>query len=163
MKIEYKPIGIVHSPFKKAEGVPIQPKFAKGVFGTVELFDEYTGGLKDIGGFSHIILLYHLHKSKGYSLEVIPFLDSKKRGLFATRAPRRPNPIGLSVVKLISVEKNNLHIECLDIIDGTPVLDIKPYVSEFDHRTKVKIGWLKSVQNRAKKADDRFTNKHYSE
>lgn len=155
---ELKPIGVIHSPFKVLDGMPIQPAGAAGVKGSVEVFGEYRAGLKDLDGFSHIILLYHLHRSKGFSLHVVPFMDSEPRGLFATRAPKRPNPIGLSVVQLDKIEDGVLHIQNVDILDGTPLLDIKPYVPEFDAQGKVRTGWLetarKNVSNR--KSDDRF-------
>ena len=157
-EITYKYIGTIHSPFKKTGDMPIQPGGAGGIKGTVEIKHEYIGGLKDIEGFSHIILIYHFHLSKGYSLEVIPFLDEYPRGIFSTRAPRRPNPIGLSIVKLIKVENNILHIENVDIVDNTPLLDIKPYVPKFDAPGEVKIGWLTKAQNEVKKkrSDHRF-------
>lgn len=157
VKIEYKPIGVVHSPNKHVKGAPIQPSRAKGVHGTVEVFEEYAEALCDLDGFSHVIVLFHMHKSKDYKLKVVPFLDNKLRGLFATRAPKRPNPIGLSVVKLLGIDGNKLSIEGVDMLDKTPVLDIKPYVSEFDHRVKVRIGWLEAARKRKKKvADERF-------
>ena len=131
-KITYNPIGVIHSPFKDIKGMPIQPAGAKGIAGTIEIKPEYVDGLQDIEGFSHIILIYHFHLAKGYSLKVKPFLDENLRGVFATRAPRRPNHIGISVVKLVRVEDTILHIEDIDIVDGTPLLDIKPYVPEFD-------------------------------
>jgi tRNA-Thr(GGU) m(6)t(6)A37 methyltransferase TsaA len=157
-KIEFHPIGIIHSPFKEQKGTPIQPKRGKGVSGRIELYPEYKEGLDDLDGFSHIILIYHLHLSKNCSLKVIPYLDDVQRGLFATRAPRRPNPIGLSVVQLDKIEGATLHISDLDIIDGTPLLDIKPYVPDFDENESIKIGWLtgKSRQAKKKNADDRF-------
>jgi tRNA-Thr(GGU) m(6)t(6)A37 methyltransferase TsaA len=142
MDIKYRPIGVINTQFKDTGGVPIQPTKAKGVQGRVTLFKEFTDGLKDLVGFSHIILLYHFHLSKNYTLNVIPFLDDKPRGLFATRAPNRPNPIGLSVVKLVKIEENVLHIENVDIVDQTPLLDIKPYVKEFEESEKLNIGWL---------------------
>lgn len=142
MKITYRPIGIIHSPFKEPKGTPIQPKAAKGREGIIELFPEYQKGLKDIEGFSHIILIYHFHLSTKYSLEVKPYMDDKLHGLFATRAPARPNPIGLSVVRLTEVERNNLYIKDVDIVDGTPLLDIKPFVSEFSSEGIIKRGWL---------------------
>ena len=120
-KIEFRSIGIVHSPFFEIGGMPIQPSRSEGAKGTVEIFDEFIEGLADLDGFSHIILLFHLHRSEGYNLKVTPFLDNQPRGLFATRAPRRPNPIGLSVVRLASVENNILSIEDVDILDGTPL------------------------------------------
>lgn len=140
--IKYKPIGIIHSPFKKLHGIPIQPTAAKGIEGTVEIFPEYVEGLKDIEGFSHIILICHFHLSKKASLKVKPFMDNQLRGVFSTRAPSRPNPIGLSVVRLVGVEEKTLYIKDVDIVDGTPLLDIKPYVPDFDSRGDNKIGWL---------------------
>jgi tRNA-Thr(GGU) m(6)t(6)A37 methyltransferase TsaA len=158
MKIEYRPIGVIHSPFAELEGMPIQPAGASGTQGTVELFPEYREGLKDLEGFSHIILLYHFHRSQGFDLQVIPFLDCKPRGLFATRAPRRPNPIGLSVVKLLDIRGGTLQIENIDILDGTPLLDIKPYVPEFDGPTAARTGWLEEAGKTVAqtKSDTRF-------
>ncbi len=141
-EIKYKPIGIIHSPFKKPQGMPIQTTAAKGIRGTVEIFPEYAEGLKDIEGFSHIILICHFHLSKKASLKVKPFMDNQLRGVFSTRAPSRPNPIGLSIVRLVGVEERTLLIQDVDIIDGTPLLDIKPYVPDFDSREDNKIGWL---------------------
>jgi len=158
MPIEFNPIGRIHSPFSGLQGMPIQPTGALGVRGTVELYGEYREGLKDLEGFSHIILLYHFHLSRGFSLIVVPFLDSVERGVFATRAPKRPNPIGLSIVRLERIEAAVLHICNVDILDGTPLLDIKPYVPDFDAQEAVRAGWLekagRSVSNR--KSDDRF-------
>ncbi len=141
-RIIYKPIGVIHSPFKQVEGMPIQPSAAHGVAGTVELRPEFSVGLKDLDGFSHIILIYHFHLSKGHSLEVKPFLDDVLRGVFATRAPKRPNSVGISVVGLIRIEGTTLHIEDVDIVDGTPLLDIKPHVPDFDCRKAALIGWF---------------------
>ncbi|HEC92076.1 MAG TPA: tRNA (N6-threonylcarbamoyladenosine(37)-N6)-methyltransferase TrmO [Candidatus Atribacteria bacterium] len=159
-EIKYKPIGIIHSPFKEPKGTPIQPTAAKGVDGTVEVFPEYVEGLKDLDGFSHIILIYHFHLSKKSSLKVMPFMDNQIHGLFSTRAPSRPNPIGISVVRLIRIEGNVLYIRDVDIVDGTPLLDIKPYVPEFDVRAVDKIGWLeKNVDKLSTSKDDgRFQN-----
>lgn len=140
MKI--KPIGTIYSPFKTKEGTPIHPLISRKV-GRVVLFKEYGRGLQDIEGFSHLILIYQFHKSRGYRLLVRPFLDNQLRGLFATRYPRRPNQIGISVVKLLKRKGNILIVKGIDIINGTPLLDIKPYVPEFSATTKVKIGWLK--------------------
>ncbi|MFA4916995.1 MAG: tRNA (N6-threonylcarbamoyladenosine(37)-N6)-methyltransferase TrmO [Syntrophales bacterium] len=158
MNIEYTAIGVIHSPFTKPEGMPIQPTGAAGVTGTVEVFEEFRAGLKDLDGFSHVILLYHFHRSEGFSLHVVPFMDSRMRGLFATRAPRRPNPIGLSVVRLRAIENGVLQIENVDIVDGTPLLDIKPYVPEIDAPTEIQIGWLGETRKSFsdQKADDRF-------
>ena len=157
-EIRYSPIGIIRSPFREIEGMPLQPCGAIGVAGTVEIKNELAGGLKDINGFSHIILIYHFHFSKGFSLEVIPFLDDQPKGVFATRAPKRPNPIGLSIVKLINVENNLLHIEDVDILDNTPLLDIKPYVYIFDAMEQTQIGWYSKAKYniRNKKSDFRF-------
>jgi len=156
--ITYKPIGIIHSPFLETTGMPIQPSGAKGIKGTVELLPEYAEGLQDLEGFSHVILIFHLHLSTGFSLKVKPFLDDQLRGVFATRAPRRPNPIGLSVVRLKEIKGNILHIEDIDIVDGTPLLDIKPYVPEFDVQETVRTGWLSKKAGKAsrKRSDGRF-------
>lgn len=139
MKVE--PIGIIHTPFKRKEDAPIQPS-RSSARGEVEVFKEYEEGLEDIEGFSHIILIYQFHKSDGYSLKVRPYLDDKLRGLFATRAPRRPNKIGLSVVKLLKRKENILFVESIDVLDGTPLLDIKPYVPAFHPGEQVRVGWL---------------------
>jgi len=157
-QIKYQPIGIIHSPFKEVAGMPIQSAGAKGIKGTIELHPAYAAGLKDLAGFSHIILLYHFHLSQSYSLRVKPFLDEDMHGVFATRAPRRPNPIGLSVVKLLRIEGRTLQVEEVDILDGTPLLDIKPYVPEFDVKRAKKIGWLSKTVDRiyVTKADERF-------
>ena len=155
--IVYEPIGIVHSPFKEPRGTPIQPPAAAGVEGTVELEPAYLDGLKDLDGFSHIILLYHFHQSKPASLRVRPFMDDEAHGVFAMRGPSRPNPIGLSVVRLERVEGNLLRVKDVDIVDGTPLLDIKPYVPQFDARdhVDVRIGWLgENVQKLSRSRDD---------
>jgi tRNA-Thr(GGU) m(6)t(6)A37 methyltransferase TsaA len=156
--IVYQPIGVVHSPFKGTENVPIQPTAADGICGTVEVFGEFAAGLKDVEGFSHVILLYHFHRVTQVRLSVIPFLDRESRGVFATRAPSRPNPIGLSIVRLLNIEGNVLHIENVDILDGTPLLDIKPYVPAFDHREVERTGWLEVAGEGVteKRSDDRF-------
>ena len=157
--LKYKPIGVIHSPFKEPKGTPIQPAGAKGINGTVEVFPEYAEGLKDIEGFSHIILIYHFHLSKRSLLKVKPYMDNELHGVFAMRGPSRPNPIGISVVRLIKIKENILYIQDLDIVDGTPLLDIKPYVPEFDIREAAKIGWLeKNVHKLSTSKDDgRFT------
>ncbi len=156
--IQYKPIGVIHSPFLQRRAMPIQSAYADGAVGTVELQPQYVDGLKDMEGFSHLILLYHFHLSEGYQLQVRPFLDEETRGVFATRAPNRPNAIGLSVVRLERVEGTTLHILDVDVVDGTPLLDVKPYVPHFDHRRQARIGWLEKRvgQGRSMRADDRF-------
>ena len=157
-EINYHPIGVIRTPFKEPKGTPIQPTGAEGVTGSVHLNPDYCGGLKDLDGFSHLILLYHFHLAEGYSLLVRPYLDKDLHGVFATRIPGRPNPIGLSIVRLVSVEGCILHIEDVDIIDGTPLLDIKPYVPAFDHRETKSIGWLteRSHNVRSTKSDGRL-------
>lgn len=138
-----KPIGIIHSPFKKKQDTPFQPVKSHKI-GRVEVYNEFARGLQDITGFSHIILIYRFHKSKGYKLLVKPFLDSQLRGLFSTRYPRRPNQIGISVVQLLRRENNVLLVKGIDVLDCTPLLDIKPYVPDFDAAKRVRLGWLKS-------------------
>lgn len=157
-EIIYKPIGIIRTPFRDREGMPIQAAAAGGVKGIIELDPEMVPGLRDLAGFSHIMLLYHFHQSRGYSLEVVPFMDTELRGVFATRAPKRPNQIGVSVVRLAAVRGNILDIEDVDMIDGTPLLDIKPYVPGIDDREGVRTGWLEGREElmRARKSDDRF-------
>lgn len=157
--IVYKPIGIIHSPFIEPGGTPVQPAGAKGIKGTVEIFPEYEKGLKDIEGFFHIILLYHFHLSKTASLVSKPFMDDTTHGIFAIRGPNRPNPIGISVVRLIQVKDNVLHVRDLDIVDRTPLLDIKPYVPKFDRAEATRIGWLEKNVNKLieTKDDGRFT------
>jgi tRNA-Thr(GGU) m(6)t(6)A37 methyltransferase TsaA len=157
-QITYKPIGVIHSPFKEPKGTPIQPEGARGIDGTVEVFPEYAEGLKDLEGFSHIILIYHFHLSKGASLTAKPFMDSESRGVFAMRGPSRPNPLGISVVRLVRIEKSILHIQDVDIVDGTPLLDIKPYVPRFDVREADSIGWLEENVHKVEtsKDDGRF-------
>jgi tRNA (adenine37-N6)-methyltransferase len=158
----YTPIGVVHSPFKEPKNVPIQATASKGTTGTIEVYPEYVAGLKDLEGFSHIILLYHFHLIKDSHLLVKPFLDDKLHGVFATRSPARPNKIGISTVHLTGIENNTLHIEDLDIVDGTPLLDIKPYVPEFDCRKTAEIGWFSGKINKLEitKDDGRFAVEH---
>jgi tRNA-Thr(GGU) m(6)t(6)A37 methyltransferase TsaA len=157
-EISYRAIGIIHSPYRESEGTPIQTTGARGVGGTVEILPECAEGLKDLDGFSHIILIYHFHLSKGYSLTVKPFLDDTPRGVFATRAPKRPNSVGFSVVRLVKIEGTTLHVEDVDIVDSTPLLDIKPYVPEFDAKEAERIGWLAGRAEKAAEtgADERF-------
>jgi tRNA-Thr(GGU) m(6)t(6)A37 methyltransferase TsaA len=158
-EINFTSIGIIHTPHKTRENMPIQPLSARGVKATVELNSELVDGLRDLESFSHLILIYHLHKSEGYDLDVKPFMDDKTHGLFATRAPRRPNAIGISTVKLNSIEGNILNVEDVDILDGTPLLDIKPFFSKFDNRPEAVSGWLDEKwkeKNREIKSDKRF-------
>ncbi len=155
---EYNPIGVIHTPFESPEGMPIQPAGADAT-GTVELAPRYAAGLQDLAEFSHCILLYHFHASDDdVSLTVEPFLDETERGLFATRAPQRPNPIGLSVVEIDTVADREITVNGIDVVDGTPLLDIKPFVPQFDAPDDVDAGWLETSQSavRSKRADDRF-------
>jgi tRNA (adenine37-N6)-methyltransferase len=156
--ILYYPIGVIHSPYKESNGTPIQPVAAPESVATVELFEEFAEGLKDISGFSHLILIFHMHLIKKSKLRVIPFLDTEEHGVFATRAPGRPNPIGFSVVKLERVEGTILHITGVDIIDGSPLLDIKPFVPAFDVRIAERTGWFEKMDNKIStiKDDGRF-------
>lgn len=157
-EIKYKPIGVIHSPFKEPKGTPIQPAGAGGTNGMIEVLPEYAEGLKDLDGFSHIILLYHFHLSAGATSIVEPFMDNVVHGVFAMRGPTRPNPIGISVVRLVQIEGNMLHVQDVDIVDETPLLDIKPYVPEFDIREVERIGWLQGNVHKlsASKDDGRF-------
>lgn len=156
MKIEYRPIGFVRSPFESTHGTPIQPSRARGTEGTVEIDTRYSEALSDLDGFSHIILICHLHKASAFKLKVVPCLDTELRGLFATRAPSRPNPIGLSVVRLLGIDGSTLRIEGVDLLDGTPVLDIKPFVKEFDDLTEIRCGWLDAAKESKAVANGRF-------
>lgn len=139
------PIGVIRSPHRRAGETPIQPVYARGVRGRVEILPQYAEGLRDLDGFSHVYLLYRFHEASATRLTVKPFLDTQARGVFATRAPCRPNPIGLSLVRLVGCEANVLHIEDVDVLDGTPLLDIKPYVTRFDYRADARCGWQETV------------------
>ena len=152
------PIGTIRTPFTDLKNMPIQPAGAVGVRGRVEVFEELRAGLKDLDGFSHVILLYAFHRSDGFSLEVVPFMDTVPRGLFATRAPRRPNPIGISVVQLDGLENGVLHVRNIDVLAGTPLLDIKPYFPAFDHPENVRTGWLERAEEKVReiRSDGRF-------
>lgn len=156
--ITFQPIGIIHSPHQELAGMPIQPKAAAGIKGSVVLDAVYQEGLSDLEDFSHVILIYYFHQAKSPDMLVKPFLDDVKHGVFATRAPSRPNGIGISVVKLMAVKGNILEVENVDILDGTPLLDLKPYVPDFDEQEDVRIGWLEKSREEIKKkiSDDRF-------
>ncbi len=155
---EINPIGLIHSPYKSIQDMPIQPKGAVGVEGVVVVAKEYAAGLQDLEGFSHIYLLYSFHETKRTELRVTPFMDSKERGVFATRSPLRPNHIGISIVKLISVEDNKLLVEGIDVLDQTPLLDIKPYIEKFDGVEKSVSGWNQGSDEdvRKQRSDNRF-------
>jgi tRNA (adenine37-N6)-methyltransferase len=153
------PIGIIHTPHTDIKNMPIQPIAADGIKGYIELLPEYLRGLKDLEGFSHLTLIYRFHKITDYALEVIPFMDDKLRGVFATKAPKRPNAIGISTVKLISIDRNIIHVEQVDMLDETPLIDIKPFYPRYDNRENVKIGWLeknKDLHLDKLRSDERF-------
>lgn len=157
--MQIEPIGVIRSPFKEIAKMPIQPSGAKGQIGRIELKPELTEALVDLAGFSHIIVLYHFHQVEKTSLTVTPFLDSEPHGVFSTRAPTRPNHIGLSVLKLQKVESNFLTVENIDILDGSPLLDIKPYLPEFDQpEEEITTGWMQQSRDGVKNArsDKRF-------
>jgi len=159
LQIILNPIGIIRTPHTDVKNMPIQPIAAEGICGTIELLPEYAAGLKDIEGFSHLTLIYRFHKIEGYELEVVPFMDIETHGIFSTKAPKRPNAIGISTVKLIGVEGNVLHIEQVDMLDGTPLIDIKPFYPRYDNRFDVKIGWLeknKDLPLEKLRSDERF-------
>jgi len=137
------PIGVIHSPFTEKDKTPFQASRSQAI-GLVEVYPEFADGLKDIEALSHIYLLYVFHESNGYTLQVKPFLDDQEHGIFATRHPCRPNPLGMSIVKLLSRKENSLTVEGLDTLDGTPLLDIKPYIPDFDLRTDVRTGWYET-------------------
>ncbi len=141
-KITMNPIGVIHSPYKQVKDIPIQGKFKPEVIAYIELKDEYASGLKDLDGFSHAIIVYHFHRSQKVEVVGKPFLEDKEHGIFAIRSPHRPNHIGLSVVKIEKIENNKLHFSEVDVLDRTPVLDIKPYVKYFDVRENVTSGWV---------------------
>lgn len=144
-EILYWTIGIIHSEHNEEDKTPIQPVYAKGCKGYVELFPEFVDGLRDLNEFSHIYLIYHFHKAQQVKLIIKPYLQDADHGIFATRAPFRPNPIGLSVVELLGIEGNVLHLDGVDILDGTPLLDIKPYTAKFDLHDVKKNGWQDAV------------------
>ncbi len=160
MKIILNPIGVIHSPFTKLEDMPIQPTGSIGTQGTIEIFPEYSQALQDLEGFSHLYAIYQFHMSKGWKAKVKPFLDDQERGLFSTRAPKRPNPIGLSVLEIIAIRENCITVNNLDILDKTPLLDIKPYIPQFEPVENLRIGWLSEQIDEVehKRSDQRFKN-----
>jgi tRNA-Thr(GGU) m(6)t(6)A37 methyltransferase TsaA len=152
-----QPIGVVHSAFTDQAGTPIQPALAgPDAVGTVEVYPQYGEALDDLEGFERIWLVCWLHRAGQVRLKVQPYLDDRERGLFATRAPSRPNPIGISAVRLVRREGLTLHVADLDVLDGTPLLDIKPYSARFDVFPEARQGWLRSAPGRRRSADDRF-------
>lgn len=160
-EITLKPIGIVRSQFKQATGTPIQPVRAGDSPGHVVLREDLMDGLADLAGFERLWLIYFFHRAASAKMRVIPYRDTVERGLFATRVPARPNPIGMSCVRLLSIEKNILHLSAVDILDGTPLLDIKPYVPHYDNYYVNRCGWLDTVPDTPVVADDRFERKNF--
>jgi tRNA (adenine37-N6)-methyltransferase len=160
MGMEVVAIGVIRTPHKEAAGTPVQVALAEGVAGTVEVLPEFAAGLRDLEGFERIWLMYWFDRAKRAELVVTPYLDTTPRGLFATRAPCRPNPIGLSAVRLVRIEGNVLHIEGVDILDGTPLLDIKPYVPKFDVFQVKRVGWIADAKAAGLAADGRFERRN---
>ena len=154
------PIGVVHSPHSSTERTPIQPRFARGLSGTAEIEPRFSEGLQDLEGFSHLWLVTWLHRSTDVRLHVMPYLDDTPRGVFATRSPHRPNPIGLSLVRLLAVEGNILRLADLDVLDGTPLLDVKPYFPDFDQRAGARCGWYEAVDPEARRTRGRRGGPH---
>ena len=152
--MNFEPIGFIHTPFDQADGTPIQPKAAHACVGTIILSPEYVAGLRDLEGFSHIILLYVFDRISTAQLTVKPFLDDREHGIFATRAPARPNPIGLSIVRLLRITDNLITFSGADMLNNTPLLDIKPYVPSFDQHIVDRIGWLEDRVNRLSETSD---------
>jgi tRNA (adenine37-N6)-methyltransferase len=160
-EIVMKPIGVIHTRFEAQAGTPIQASVAAGIEGTIDLDPALADGLSDLDGFSHVILIYAFHAARGFDLRLTPYLDTEEHGVFATRAPRRPNPIGISVVRLLGIEGPTVRVADVDMLDGTPLLDIKPFIPDFDHRQEVRTGWYgrkvaPSGSSEAIVADSRF-------
>jgi tRNA-Thr(GGU) m(6)t(6)A37 methyltransferase TsaA len=146
-KIMFQSIGIIHSPHKVLADIPIQPVFANDIEGTVVLAPEFADGLMDLCEFSHIYIFYYFHRSQKTCLHVKPYLSHEEHGIFATRAPHRPNKLGMSLVQLTQIEDNVLHVKGIDILDGTPLIDIKPYIKRFDARENVRSGWQDNISD----------------
>jgi len=159
MPISFEPIGVIHSPFSELENMPIQPSGAADLVGTLVLHPEYAEGLADLNGFSHLYLLYHFHRARRTALRVVPFLDTVERGVFSTRSPLRPNHLGLSIVRLLEVRDCQVRVAGIDILDGTPLLDIKPYIANFDQVGASTSGWMTADRQEVaeKPSDGRFT------
>ena len=158
-RLAVKVIGIIHSPFRQAKGTPIQSALAQGVEGSVEVFPEFVLGLQDLKGFERIWLLYWFDRATPAQLAVKPFLDQQEHGVFATRSPCRPNPIGLSCVRLLGIDGGRLRIMDVDVLEGTPLVDIKPYAPQFDCFEASRVGWLQNKGGQAVLADSRFERK----
>ena len=158
-EVVLRAIGVIRSPHRSAAGTPIQSAYADAVEGDVVVDEDFVTALDDIDGFERIWLIYCLDRAKPWKSKVVPYRDTQERGLFATRAPSRPNPVGLSVVRLLARQGNVLRVRGLDVLDGTPVLDVKPYVPEFDRPRHVRTGWLEAARGRVRstRSDGRFT------
>lgn len=156
--IDLSPIGIIRTPFTGSAGSPIQPKFAAGIEGRIEVFEEFREGLHDLDRFERIWIVFWCDRAKPYRLKIVPYRDTVKRGLFSTRSPSRPNPIGISVVKLVetNIGEGILAVDGVDMLDRTPLLDLKPYVPEFDSFPDSKAGWLNRIKRKTNSADNRF-------
>lgn len=156
--ITLRSIGVLRTPFDTPEDMPIQPISSSAASGKAIIFPEYSDGLFDLDGFSHVILVYYLHRVKRQEMIVTPFLDSTSHGVFATRAPVRPNPIGISVVELEKIEGTTLFLANVDMLNGTPLLDIKPYVPDFDSYPLAQAGWYDKIDSKPEnpQSDDRF-------
>ena len=155
----FEAIGVINTSYQSRSGVPIQGVFNPQSRGKAEIFKPYEAGLQDIEGFSHLILIYVFDRSEGYELLCRPYMENKRHGVFSMRAPRRPNPIGFSIVRLEKREGSVLHLAEVDILDGTPLLDIKPFVPKFDHRDDVRVGWMEGTFRNPEHrtiSDDRF-------
>ena len=155
--ITLEPIGVINTPFREKNGVPIQARYGDEYIGEVTIDERFVPGLKDLDGFSHIHLIYYFNQHTDYQLEVVPYMDKTPRGLFATRAPKRPNGIGMSLVKLLSIEGNTIRFSGVDMLDGSPLLDIKPYYRDIDERPDAVCGWLEKGAERSRRiSDSRF-------
>ncbi len=155
-----KTIGLIRTPFTTLEDMPIQPKGAKRIIGTIEVNEQYVPGLMDLDGFSHVYLLYKFHMVQKTALRVTPFMDTSQRGVFSTRSPLRPNHIGLSLVRLKKIKNNIITVQGIDVLDSTPLLDIKPYIAAFDEVQKSSSGWMQSTKEEVvlKRSDRRFAD-----
>ena len=157
--VVYRPIGYVSSPHTELDGMPLQPIADASGESTIELTDTHRGCLADLEGFSHVWVLAHLHESLGWDATVPAFLDDRSRGTFATRSPRRPNPVGLSLAKIVAVGDTTVVVDGVDLLDGTPILDLKPFVPLFDTpSSEVRAGWFEGRAERVfrRRSDDRF-------
>jgi len=141
-KIEFSQIGVINTPFKEQKGIPIQASFGEDIEASCKIFEEYSTGLKDLDCFSHAILIYYFHKCKEVKMIARPYLEEKEHGIFAIRSPYRPNKLGFSIVKIKKIDSDTVYFTEVDILDGTPLLDIKPYVKYFDHRDNTRAGWI---------------------